>query len=61
VHGCTSGVLASILCAYSGWAAPELNRIPIQHQVTSFIRDGKVLVKSVPASPRLLFYARLGT
>jgi len=46
VHSCTSGALASILYAYSGWAAPELNRIPIQHQVTSFIRDGTVLVKS---------------
>ena len=46
MHSCTSGALASILYAYSGWAAPDLNRIPIQHQVTSFIRDGKVLVKS---------------
>jgi hypothetical protein len=39
VHRCTSGVFASLLHAYSGGAAPDLHRIPMQHQVPGVIRQ----------------------
>jgi hypothetical protein len=37
-HLCASGVLASLLHAYSGGAAPVLFRIPIKHRVLGVIR-----------------------
>lgn len=44
-----SGVLASLLRAYSGGAAPDSHRIPIQNQVVRFIRQA---VEASQAYPR---------